>query len=868
MANWRPWRPVPEGVPVAPQDAPQTPMQAQYGQLKAECGDAFLFFRLGDFYELFGPDAERAAPLLEVTLTSREASPGVRVPMCGVPHHAVHQYVGRLLARGHSVALADQVEDPSQARGLVRREIMRLYTPGTVAEPELLDPLGESLLVAASAGALAVADVSTGSVRVAELDSEAGEALAEQELVRLHPQEVIAPAGAVPAFVSRYCAARGVPLQLRPAQEFDPERARRRWPETPPDPALGGLCAYLEHALRGDIAGLRTPERYRPGSFMGLDANAQRTLELVERLVGEGVPGATLLGAIDRTITAMGRRRLRFWVLHPLQDLQAITARQAAVAELAGQPLFRQGLRAALRGVHDLERLAARAAGERLSPRELAALAGSLHRLPDVVGALAGSSAALLREQVASADPLPALADLLSRALAAEPPQAARDGGIFAPGYDPELDELRLAGAQGRQWLLDLEARERERTGIRSLKVGFNRVFGYYIEVRAANQGQVPDDYRRKQTLAGAERFITPELKELEARVLGADERALRREEALFADLRRRVAGHGAALQATAAAIAVLDALASLAETATRQGWVRPQMDASGDLVIDGGRHPVLEQTLGAGRFVPNDLTLSARGERFLLITGPNMAGKSTFMRQVALIAILAHIGSFVPAGRARIGLIDRVFTRVGASDDLAGGRSTFMVEMTEVATLLGQATRRSLLLLDEVGRGTGTLDGLAIAWAVAEHLTTRIGARTLFSTHYHELTAVVPDLAGAGNVHVAVREDRDGVVFLHRVIPGPSDRSYGIAVAALAGVPEAVTARARALLALLQAQAPRPERPGDGEVAAAEDRLGPARAALVARLAALDPLRLTPLQALDLLAVLHAEASTLSTRG
>ena len=845
--------------------APETPMQAQHRQLKAECGDAFLFFRLGDFYELFGEDAERAAPLLEVTLTSREASPGVRVPMCGVPHHAIHQYIGRLLTRGFSVALADQVEDPSQARGLVRREITRLFTPGTVAEPELLDPLGESLLVAAAEGALAVADVSTGTVRVAELDPQAGTASAEQELVRLHPQEVIAPAGQVPGYVAVYCQQRGVPLRLRPPLEFDPARAQARWADAPPDRALGGLCAYLEHALRGDVAALRAPERYRPDAFMGLDANAQRTLELVERLGGEGAGDATLLGALDRTVTAMGRRRLRFWVLHPLQDLEAIAARQCAVGELARQPLFRQGLRAALRGVHDLERLAARASVERLGPREMAALAASLRRLPEALGTVSGSAAALLQEQVARADPLPALAELLGRALAEDPPAAARDGGIFAAGYDAELDELHLAGAQGRTWLVELEARERERTGIRSLKVGFNRVFGYYLEVRAAHQGQVPGDYQRKQTLAGAERFVTPELKELEARVLGAEERALRREQALFAELRQKVAAHGAALQATAGAIACLDALASLAETATRQGWICPQVDGSRDLVIEGGRHPVLEQTLGAGRFVPNDVALTGRGERFLLITGPNMAGKSTFMRQLALITVLAHVGSFVPANRARIGLVDRIFTRVGASDDLAGGRSTFMVEMTEVATLLGHATRRSLLLLDEVGRGTGTLDGLAIAWAVAEDLTGRVGARTLFSTHYHELTAVVADLSGAGNVHVAVKEERDSVVFLHRVVAGPSDRSYGVAVASLAGVAPGVTARARELLARLQAQAPRPEHATAQEVAAADDPHGPARARLIARLSAVDPLRITPLQALDLLAVLQAEASTLT---
>lgn len=845
-------------------------MQEQYQRLKAEAGDAFLFFRLGDFYELFGEDAERAAPVLEVVLTSREVSPGLRTPMCGIPHHALTGYLRRMLARGHRVAIADQVEEPAQARGLVRREITRLVSPGTAADPDLLEPGAERLLVAAAPGALAVADVSTGTLRVARLppegeDPEAG--AAEAELHRLGPREIVAPDGAVPDWARRYAEAAGVPVTLRAAAEFDPEDGPRTFPGGPADAALGGLLAYLRHSLRGDLAGLRAPEVYAPSAHLALDPAAQRNLELVLRLQDGGSAG-TLLAVLDRTATAMGRRLLRFWLLHPLQEPEAIAARLEAVEELVRRPLFREGLREPLRHVSDLERLAARTIAQRASPRELLALGLSLRALPEALAALQGCGAALIRAQVAAVDPQGEVAELLLRALSPDAPAQVRDGGIFAPGWDAALDETRAAARDGREWVARLEAQERQRTGIRGLRVGFNRVFGYYIEVGAAHAAAVPPEYVRRQTTSSAERYVTPALKDLEERILGAEGRALRREQALFAELRASVAARGAALQATASAVACLDVLASLAAVAVHGGWVRPRVDRSGDLVIRGGRHPVLEAQLGPGRFVPNDTVLSRRGERFLLLSGPNMAGKSTYMRQVALIAVLAHAGSFVPAEEARMGVVDRIFTRVGASDDLAGGRSTFMVEMAEVVDCLRHATARSLLLLDEVGRGTGTLDGLAIAWAVAEDLATRLGARTLFSTHYHELTSVVAALPGAGNAHAAVREQPGGVVFLHRVVPGPTDRSYGLAVASLAGMPAPVLDRASALLRDLQKSGGvvRSVAEAGGDPAAeAPPALPPAAAALLSRLAAVDPLRLTPLQALDLLAVLQAEASGLS---
>jgi DNA mismatch repair protein MutS len=844
-------------------------MQEQYRRLKAECGDALLFFRLGDFFELFGEDAERAAPVLEVALTSREISPGVRWPMCGVPHHALDSYASRLLARGFKVAVADQVEDPAQAKGLVRREIVRVLTPGTLTEPGLLAEFGDSLLVAATASptlALAWADASTGAVRVPVWEAgEDAERAAWDELCRLRPREVLVARGDVPAVVVRFAEEHGVVRTELGPGEVVAGAAAALWGAEASDPVLDLLVTYLTRTLRVSLRDLPAPTRYRPSAAMAIDWRAARHLELVERQDGSRGPEGTLLGTVDRTLTPMGHRLLRRWLLAPLQDVAAIRARQDAVDELVHQPLFREELRGRLREVADLERLAVRVAREQAGPRELAALGASLRALPGVREALVGCRAALLAECLAALDPMEDVAATLARALVPQPPASVRDGGVIAPGYDEELDALRAAGTEARTWLAELEARERERTGIRSLKVGYHKVLGYYLEVGASHARSVPADWKRRQTLAVAERFVTPELKALEDRIVGAEEKALRREAALFHALRAELAGRAPALRRTAEALATLDALAALADVATRRGWVRPVVDRSRDLVVRAGRHPVVEQALGPGRFVPNDVRLGAGGPSFLLVTGPNMAGKSTFMRQVALIAILAQMGSFVPAAEARIGVVDRIFTRIGASDDLARGQSTFMVEMTEVAELLRQATRQSLLLLDEVGRGTGTRDGLAIAWAVAEDLVGRVRARTLFATHFHELTALAAAHPTAGNVHVAVREEEDRVVFLHRVTPGAADRSYGVAVAALAGVPEAVIARARRILAALEAGASLAEAAGAPAEEVADAPAAPDGARqLLERLAAVDPERLTPLAALDLLAVLQAEASAL----
>jgi DNA mismatch repair protein MutS len=802
-----------------------TPMMQQWRRLKDQVPEALLLFRLGDFYELFYEDAQVAAPVLDLVLTSRDGA-----PMCGVPHHALEGHVARLLQRGFKVAVAEQVEDPALARGLVRREVVRVVTPGTATEGAFLDERTPNWCCALNGERqLAALDASTGELRTARLgDWDA----VRDELARLRPREILLPDGFDP------------PLDLGGTAV-----TRRPFPGD----AAEALLAYLRETQRGEPAQVTAAAAYDPEGFLQLDAAAQRNLELVRRL-SDGSAAGTLLAAVDHTLTAMGARCLREWCLRPLLDPRAIARRQDAVEALVRQPLFREALRRALRGVYDLERLTARVAVGRAGPRDLLALGRSLAALPAVCEALAGA----LPDWAGRIDPVPEVAALLERAL-------GEDGSIRT-GFDQRLDELRAAARDGQQRLAELEARERERTGIRSLKVGFNRVFGYYLEVSRANRNLVPQDWTRKQTLAGAERFVTPELKAWEERILGAEERAARLEAALLAELQASVAAHTARLQATARAVAECDALASLAEAADRGGWVRPVVDDSLEIRIRAGRHPVLDSP---GRFVPNDAHLGEE-RRFCLITGPNMAGKSTYMRQVALLVILAQMGSFVPAAEARIGVVDRIFTRVGASDDLAGGRSTFMVEMTEVAELLRRATPRSLLLLDEVGRGTSTLDGLAIAWAVAEDVARRIRARTLFATHFHELTAVVPRLPGAVNLHVAVLERGEEVVFLHRIVPGASDRSYGIHVARLAGLPEPVLARAAEVLRDLEAgggvavslavgEGAPPDRaaagPAGGDAGgASEPPPGAGGLRVLERLAAVDPLRTTPMEALQLL--------------
>jgi len=772
-----------------------TPAMKQYWAAKLRHPAAILLFRMGDFYEVFFDDAVVAAPIMGVTLTSRPMRDG-RQPMCGVPHHSWQGYVGKLLRAGKTVVICDQVEEPAGggASKVVRREITRVLTPGTVVDDAYLEPGLSNWLVAAwSRGAeagVAACDVSTGELMLCQLPLDR----LQSEIDRLAPAELLqSPA------IDVY--------------RFDPERGRRRLADqlglgfaasigAEESPlaigAAGVILEYLQHNQVRVEPGLFRVRTYSPDATMQLDAASVRNLELT-----------SLLRLVDRTCTPIGARRLRRWIWAPLRDAEAIELRLGAVSELSQSR--RTPLRTALREVGDLERLVGRAAQGLASPRELVALRRSLEALPAVAAACAAAASLLLRQLVAAIKPDPTLADELARALAEDPPAVMRDGGAIRPGYDPELDGIQEASRAAREWISDLERVERERTGIKSLKVGYNRVFGYYIEVSHANQELVPHDYIRKQTLTGAERYLTPELKEKEAVVLNANQDRVDRELEILRELQRRVAREAPDLLACAAAIGELDALASLAEAGTDLGWVRPGISTGLRLAIEGGRHPMVEASVGNEDFVPNDTVLNPAHEQIVVLTGPNMAGKSTYLRQVALIVLLAQCGSLVPARSASIGLADRIFTRVGAHDDLAAGMSTFMVEMTETANILAHASRSSLVVLDEVGRGTSTYDGVSIAQAVVEHIhdSPRLGCRTLFATHYHELTALADRLERVRNERVEVAEEGGSIRFLHRVVAGGADRSYGIHVAALAGLPPQLIARAREVLAELERQRP-----------------------------------------------------------
>ncbi len=811
--------------------AGDTPALRQYHEAKARHPGAILLFRMGDFFELFFEDAQEAAPIMGVTLTSRPMGKQGRAPMAGVPHHAWQAYVGKLLRAGRSVVICDQVEAPT-GKGVVRREVTRVLTPGTVLEDAYLEPGRSNYLVAAwSQGAdagLAACELSAGELLLCQLPAEQLPA----ELDRLAPAELLAPPQ-----IDHY--------------RFDPERGRRRLQEAlgigQPSAigaeaaplAVGAAGVVLEHLQQNQVRvepGLLRVRTYSPEATMQLDPATVRNLEL-----------PALLRLVDRSVTPVGARRLRAWTRAPLRDVESIELRLAAVEELVIEAGLRSRLREALRAVGDLERLATRAAQALSSPRELVALRLAMEALPGIPAALGPADALELRRLTSGLGDVPDPARELARALVDDPPASPREPGSIRPGYDAELDRIRSASRSAREYIAGLEEKERERTGIRNLKVGYNRVFGYYIEVSHSNAAAVPDDYIRKQTLTGAERYITPEMKEREAIVLTAQQDSLAREQELVRGLCETVAGDAARLLGAAQAVGELDALAALAETAGDLGWTRPQVSTGLSLRVTGGRHPVVEASLPAGSFVPNDLELDPDGRQVVVLTGPNMAGKSTYLRQAALIVLLAQCGSFVPADAAVIGIADRIFTRVGAHDDLASGMSTFMVEMTETANILNHATRASLVVFDEVGRGTSTYDGVSIAQAVVEHIHERVGCRTLFATHYHELTALADRLDHVANMRVEVVEEGDTVRFLHRVVPGGADRSYGIHVAALAGLPPTVIARARQVLGELERQ--RPLEPPDQQLGLP---LEPMRDRVREQLAGIEPDRLSPLEALQ----------------
>ena len=845
-----------------------TPMIAQYHQIKQEHPDAVLLFRVGDFYETFFDDAVLISKVLGIVLTARNHGKSNSVPLAGIPHHALERYVTRLIKAGHKVAICDQVEDPKLARGIVKRAVTEVITPGTVMRPSLLEERRENLLAAVKIQGtncgLALCDLSAGNFRLTELP------LADlaDELGRNQPSEILVPKGQADALKS---SVSGFALTLQDDYHFDGESSKRRLLEHFKTASLAGFgCQDLELATAAAGAALRYLEDnqktsvghiaklapYSLSSQMLLDSATIRNLALLP----ESAPGqASLLEAIDRTLTPMGARLLRRFLAAPLVSLTQIKVRQDAVGSLVDSRQHRENLAAQLKKVQDLERLLGRITCHRAGPRDLQGLAQSLDAAKQIKSLL--PEGAYWEDQNAGIHDLQDLCLLMEKAIVPEPPLAYLHGGFIRPGYSPELDQLNALASGDKSWITGLQKTERERTGINSLKVGFNSVFGYYIEISQANLALVPQNYIRKQTLANAERYITEELKAYEDKVLGAEEKIRQLEMELFNGLKEQVRLHSAKIKETAEAVAAVDAIYSLAQAAVENGYRRPLVDGESRLFIQGGRHPVVEKNFRLGQFVSNDALLDDDQNRLIILTGPNMAGKSTYLRQIALIVILAQIGSFVPAQQAQIGVVDRVFTRIGASDDLAKGVSTFLAEMNETANILNNASGRSLVLLDEIGRGTSTFDGLAIAWAVSEYLHDQTRCKTLFATHYHELTELPSWMPGIKNYSMAVKQWGDEIIFLRQVMAGPAGQSYGVQVAKLAGLPRTVTDRAREILFNLESDAlsgdrtPRLARHQIPQNVAAETMFSLQDQAVLEEIKSVDPETLTPIEALNKLA-------------
>lgn len=802
-------------------EAGLTPMMQQYRELKARDPEALLLFRMGDFYEMFGEDAERASALLGIALTSRDKGPNA-VPMAGFPHPALETYLAKLVQAGQRAAVCEQVEDAKLAKGLVRREVVRVVTPGTLTDEELLDPKSTNYLsaVVEVGGKLGLAWVELSTGRFS-LTAVSRMELAD-EMARLNPAEVLVSETALDSPWVR--ALRGQSLAAitsRPSWDFVAEQARSTLfqhfgtttlsgfgidDNAPEVQAAGALIAYLRETQKTTIGHLTRLTPYRRGDVLALDEMTRRSLELTKTL-RDGKRDGSLLQVIDRTCTPMGARLLADWLTSPLTNPEPIIERHEAVAELLRDTSLRSDLCGTLAQAYDLERLAARVGTGRATPRDLGALARTLALLPKLRARLTARASKRLNDLESALELCPEVRTAIEAALVDEPPLALKEGGLIRDGYHPDLDELREIARGGKSWIAKFQAEQIRRTGIPNLKVGFNKVFGYYIEITHAQGAKVPPEFVRKQTVKNAERYITPELKEYEDKVLRAEDRANELEYEIFTSLRDRVAAESPRLIQAGAVLAQVDVLAALAELAARQGYCRPEIVAEPVLEIEGGRHPVLDVLMPAGHFVPNEIHLGPSSGTIVVITGPNMAGKSTYIRQVALTAILAQVGSFVPAKSARIGIVDRLFARVGATDELGRGQSTFMVEMTETANILNNATPRSLVILDEIGRGTSTFDGISLAWAITEHLHDAVGCRTLFATHYHELVELEKTKPSLRNANVAVRESEGEIVFLHRIVPGGADQSYGIHVARLAGVPSPVLARAREILAFLEKQ-------------------------------------------------------------
>ncbi len=798
-----------------------TPMMQQYMEVKSKYKDCILFYRLGDFYEMFFDDALTASRELELTLTGRDCGLSERAPMCGVPYHAVETYLDRLIEKGYKVAICEQMEDPALAKGLVQRDVIRVVTPGTVIESGMLDERSNNFLLSVcfsgEKAGLAFADVSTGEFFVHQVE-DAGRTLAD-EVTRISPVEIIA---SDLVRLREYVNRDDLSMSERPGTTFQYQNASEtlckhfHLQDLSPlgltdeyrlaAQAAGALMRYLDETQKNALEHITELRIYQGGDTMLLDRNTRRNLELTESLRSRTKKGS-LLWLMDKTSTAMGGRLLRSWIEQPLVNREEILRRLDAVEEFTSQHVLTMTLSEELQGVYDVERLLSKVSYKSLNARDCLSLCASLKKVPGIRNLLSGAQSQGVQAVYALLDPLEDLTGLLERAIHPDAPPVISEGGIIRDGYSAILDEYRSAATNGKQWIVDLEAKEREATGIKNLRIQYNRVFGYYIEVTKSYYDMVPMRYQRRQTLANSERYITPELREIEQKIVGAQEQSVRLELQLFTEIREKIAGEIVRIQHTAQGLKTLDALLSLAKVAVSNHYVRPEITQDGSLEIIEGRHPVVEQTMQEGGFVPNDAVMDQDQARMLIITGPNMAGKSTYMRQVALITPMAHLGSFVPAKSAKIPIVDRIFTRVGASDDLASGQSTFMVEMSETAYILRNATRHSLIILDEIGRGTSTFDGLAIAWAVVEYLCdpARVGAKTLFATHYHELSELEGHVEGVQNYCISVKEHGEDVIFLRKIVRGGADKSFGIHVARLAGVPHPVLVRAHEIQARLE---------------------------------------------------------------
>ena len=808
--------------------AEYSPMMQHYLQTKEEYKDCILFYRLGDFYEMFFDDAINVSRELELTLTGKDCGQAERAPMCGIPYHAAETYISRLISKGYKVAICEQLEDPKKAKGIVKRDVIRVVTPGTVMESNLLEEKKNNYLMCIYKSGIfygvTVCDISTGDFRTTQIKDNNNFALLMDEISRYSPAELIVN-----------------PMMYECSEEIEKIRTRfdvyitkleeEEFAENEDTTAIAynlvndnddkvdsfdgmelcrfstnAMIRYLQDTQKTNLDHINKLVIYNVTKYMSLDINARRNLEITEKLRDKSKKG-TLLWVLDKTATAMGGRMLRRWLSDPLVDDVQINKRLNAVEELKNNIILRGDITEALKKVYDIERLAGKIAYGSVNGRELISLKNSASQLPEIKGILSNTNSKLLKELFESLDDLQDIYKLIDDTIIDEPPISTKEGGLIKLGYNEEIDKLKTATTDGKKWLIELEAKEKEQTGIKNLKVGYNKVFGYYIEVSKSNVGLVPDRYIRKQTLTTGERYITEELKNLENQILGAEERVIQIEYNVFVEVREKIERQLQRIQKTANVISILDVLCSFANVAEDQGYVKPEVDNSGIIDIKDGRHPVIEKILPSGSFVQNDTYLDKEENRLSIITGPNMAGKSTYMRQVALITLMAQCGSFVPASSAHIGVVDKIFTRVGASDDLSMGQSTFMVEMMEVATILKEATANSLVILDEIGRGTSTYDGLSIAWAVAEYISDseKCGAKTLFATHYHELTKLEDKLEGVKNYSIAVKEKGEDVIFLRKIIPGGTDESYGVHVAKLAGVPQVVTKRANEILKSLE---------------------------------------------------------------